>query len=180
MVVRLGHRFVLDLPSNSLRITGLRWLPVICLLLTWGWPQPAEARELRGYALINDDASLQVQGKTVHLFGIYIPDTGRKCRSNIRPVQCASRAALALDFKIQGFVNCFVQEKNRDRSVNAVCYLGRSSFSDGLDLATYLIEHGWALALPDAPFEYHASEKIARHNNRGVWGFSVDSIQNRR
>ncbi len=155
---------------------------IICLIVGLGWllPAAAQGQELHGYALINDDASLQVSGRTVHLYGIHIPDTGRKCRSNIRPVRCASRAALALDFKIQGFVRCFVQEKNRDRSVNAICYLGRSTFSDGLDLATYLIEHGWALALPDGPFEYHASERIARHNNRGVWGFSVDSIQKRR
>ena len=108
--------------------------------------------------------------------------TSRTRDANAAPTsaRCVARAALALDFKIQGFVRCFVQEKNRDRSVNAVCYLGRSTFSDGLDLATYLIEHGWALALPDAPFEYQAAERIARHNNRGVWGFSVDSIQKRR
>ena len=141
---------------------------------------PAAPNKLHGYALVEDDGSLLVERRHVHLYGIYIPDTGRQCRTTIRPVRCASRAALALEFKIQGFVRCFVQDKNPDRSVNAICYLGRSSFSDGLDLAAYLIEHGWAVALPDAPFEYHAMEKIARHNSRGVWGFSVDSIQRRR
>jgi endonuclease YncB( thermonuclease family) len=135
------------------------------------------ASELHSYALVQDDASLLVRGKTVHLYGVHIPPTERKCRSNIRPVRCASRAALALDFKVQGFVHCFVRGANPDRSLNAVCYVDRSSFDEGVDLAAYLIEHGWALALPEAPFEYQALEKIARHNNRGVWGFSVDTAR---
>ena len=137
----------------------------------------ATARELYSYALVQDDASLLIRGKTVRLYGVYIPPTGRKCRANIRPVRCASRTALALDFKVQGFVRCFVQNENKDRSLNAVCYVDRSSFDQGVDLAEYLIERGWALALPDAPFEYHALEKIARHNGRGVWGFNVDNIR---
>ena len=137
----------------------------------------AGARELHSYALVQDDASLLIRGKTVHLYGIHIPPTDRKCRANIRPVRCASRAALALDFKVQGFVHCFVQSKNKDRSLNAVCYVDRSSFDQGVDLAAYLLEQGWALALPNAPFEYQALEKIARHNGRGVWGFNVDDIR---
>ena len=80
---------------------------VICLIALGGWlPLAAVAQELHGYALINDDASLQVERRKVHLYGIHIPDTGRNGRSNSRPVRCASRAALALDFKIQGFVRC--------------------------------------------------------------------------
>lgn len=147
-------------------------LLVLCLVSTI-----AAARELHSYALVQDDASLLIRGKIVRLYGVHIPPTGRKCRANIRPVRCASRAALALDFKVQGFVRCFVQSENDDRSLNAVCYVDRSSFDQGVDLAEYLIERGWALALPGAPFEYHALEKIARHNGRGVWGFNVDDIR---
>ena len=31
-----------------------------------------------------------------------------------------------------------------------------------------------ALALPDAPFDYQAVEKIPRHRGIGVWGFPID------
>ena len=48
-----------------------------------------------------------------------------------------------------------------------------------LVLGAYLIGEGLALALPNAPFAYHAEEKIARANGRGVWGFQVDSIRRR-
>ena len=42
------------------------------------------------------------------------------------------------------------------------------------------IEDVRALALPDAPFEYHALEKIARHRGLGVWGMPADRILFRR
>jgi endonuclease YncB( thermonuclease family) len=120
-----------------------------------------------------------VGNRKVQLYGIYIPPTGNHCRTFFSPPVCGSRAALALDFKIQGFVHCKQRYVNRDRSVTAVCYVNHTHFSEGDDLAAYLIQQGWALALPDAPFEYHALEKIARAQSAGIWGFTVDGIQRR-
>jgi endonuclease YncB( thermonuclease family) len=137
----------------------------------------ASAQELQSYALVQDDASLIVKRHRIHLYGIYLPDSGRDCRTQIRPARCATRAALALDFKIQGFVTCFPQTENQDGSLNAVCYAGRTPFREGEDLGAYLIEQGWALALPNAPFEYHALERIARHADRGVWGVTVNTFK---
>jgi endonuclease YncB( thermonuclease family) len=145
----------------------------IVLVLVTG---AAEARELHSYALVQDDASLLIEGKRVHLYGIYLPDTGRNCNTTIRPVRCGSRGVLALEFKIQGFVHCYPKIRNPDNSMQGVCYVNRGPFDEGEDLAAYLLERGWAVALPNAPFEYHALERIARHNARGVWGFTVDSI----
>lgn len=131
---------------------------------------PPAAAEIRSYAFVQPDASLKIRGKIVRLHGIHIPPTGRTCRTFLRPVQCAPRAALALDFKIQGFVRCKEVSRLRDRSIVAVCTTG------GEDLAAYLLTEGWALALPGAPFDYQALEEIARAHHRGVWGFQVDSI----
>jgi len=127
-----------------------------------GW-----AKELHSYAIVQGDASLLIRNTQVHLYGIHIPDTGNSCRTSIRPIKCMSRAALALDFKIQGFVRCELIEHYSDGSVGGQCFT-----HDDEDLGAYLIERGWALALPEAPFEYQAAERIARHNNKGVWGFT--------
>ena len=135
------------------------------------------ARELHSYASVQDDGSLKIKGHQVHLYGIYLPETTRQCRTNIRPTRCASRGVLALDFKVQGFVRCYPETENDDGSLNAICYVGRGRFDEGEDLGAYLIQNGWAMALPGAPFEYHAMERIARHNNRGVWGFTVDRFK---
>lgn len=137
----------------------------------------AMAWELHSYARVQDDGSLKIEGHQVHLYGIYLADNSRHCRKRIRPIRCGPRSVLALDFKVQGFVRCYPRTENDDGSLNAICYVGRSTFEEGEDLGAYLIENGWAMALPDAPFEYHALERIARHNDRGVWGFTVDSFR---
>ncbi len=136
--------------------------------------------DVHSYAFVQDDGSLVIRGKTYRLSGIYIPKTNYQCRTFETPVRCAPRAALALDFKIQGFVTCTKLGRNRDGSIDAVCYVDKTSFSDGEDLAAYMLRNGWAVALPHAPYEYHAMEKIARHNDRGVWGFQVDSVVDRK
>lgn len=144
----------------------------LCLLLL-----PLSALgDLHSYALVNDDGTIQVRGRTVHLYGIYIPETNYNCQTFIRPVQCGQRAALALKLKIQGFVRCEEISRNKDRSINAICRVDVSSFSEGEDLAAYLLRRGWAVALPDAPFEYSVLERIARKQSVGVWGFPVDNI----
>jgi endonuclease YncB( thermonuclease family) len=145
---------------------------VLVMVVLMAGAAAVPAREIVSYAFVQDDGTLVVRGKTIHLFGIYVPPTGRTCRTYIRPVQCGSRAALALKFKIgANFVHCDMVHQNEDGSLTAVCRV------DGEDLSAYLLSYGWAVALPDAPIEYKALEKIARHKDLGVWGFYGDVIQ---
>ena len=126
------------------------------------------------YAFVNEDGTLRIKRKTIHLYGIHIPETGNHCRTNISPTVCGSRAALALDFKIQSFVRCEIMEENDDGSLVGWCRVGASKFDTGTDLSAYLLERGWAVALPDAPIEYQALEKIARSRQIGYWGIPID------
>ncbi|UCB56071.1 MAG: thermonuclease family protein [Thiotrichales bacterium] len=135
-----------------------------------------QAREISSYAFVNDDGTLRIKRKTIHLYGIHIPETGNHCRTNISPTICGSRASLALEFKIQGFVRCEIVEENNDGSLVGWCRVNASNFSEGTDLSAYLLERGWAVALPDGPVEYQALEKIAYRRGVGVWGFSVDGF----
>lgn len=132
------------------------------------------APEISSYVFVQRDGTLRMDGRTIHLYGIHIPATEEACRTNERPVRCSSRAALALEFKIRGFVRCTPVERNPDASLTAVCR------ADGDDLSAYLLERGWALALPDAPFEYVALERIARERKVGVWGFAVERVPPRK
>jgi len=138
-------------------------LAIFCV----GWFELAHG--VSSYALVQDDASMRIDGRTYRLYGIYVPPTDQSCREFERPMKCSTRAALALDFKIgANFVRCEPRSKNEDGSINAFCTV------NGEDLAAYLLERGWALATPDAPFEYQALEKIARSRGLGVWGFPVE------
>jgi endonuclease YncB( thermonuclease family) len=151
-------------------------LPLGATLLLLLAAANVQARELIGHAIVQSDASLLIKGEVVRLDGIYVPPTNRECRAWIQPVRCDSRAALALDFKVKGFIQCFPTGEYDDDSIAATCYVDRGSFDPGEDLAAYLIERGLALALPDAPFEYQAMEKIARTQGMGVWGYTVDTF----
>jgi len=149
--------------------------PLLALLLALEGPAAA-GTEFEGHAIVRSDGSMLIGNRVVHLYGIYMPPTNRQCRRWISPIRCDQRGVLALDFFVKGFIRCIERARNADGSVQATCWRDRSSFDEGTDLAAYLIERGWALALPGAPFEYHALERIARSHEMGVWGWQVDSV----
>lgn len=137
----------------------------------------AHAADIVSYAIVQDDGSLRVQGKTIRLFGVYMPPTARGCRSDFRPLLCGNRSVRALKTKIRGFVRCDPQTELPDGSLGAVCYVDGNSITEPpVDLGAWLIEQGLAVAGPGAPFEYQTLERIAHVNRRGVWGFQVDQI----
>jgi endonuclease YncB( thermonuclease family) len=134
---------------------------------------PARAQVLESYAIVQEDSSLWIRGRNVRLYGVVVPPAGRICRTSISPVRCGSRAMLALDFRIQGFVRCEVVSRNADRSVDGICT------HDGVDLAAWMVRNGWALTRRDAPDEYVVLERLARARKAGLWGFPVDDVRRR-
>lgn len=128
--------------------------------------------EISSFAFVQEDGSLKVSGYLIRLYGIYIPPTEQACYTFIRPVPCAPRASLALDFKISGeFVHCIPRATNPDGSITASCTAGNE------DLSAWMLQRGWAVALPDAPFEYFTMERIAHSRGIGIWGIPIDSIR---
>jgi endonuclease YncB( thermonuclease family) len=130
--------------------------------------------EISSFAFVQPDATLRVSGETIRLYGIYVPPTDQSCRMFERPIECGTRASLALDFHIGvEFVHCEERVRYQDGSLSALCRVR------GEDLSAWMLQKGWALALPDAPFEYTALEKIARARGLGVWGIPIDVIRKR-
>jgi endonuclease YncB( thermonuclease family) len=158
---------------------NMRNLASICFGFFALWVTPLLAYEISSSARVNDDGTLRINGKTIHLYGLHIPKTNRTCSSNRLPPVCGSRASVALDFKIQGFVRCEIMNRNSDGSLIGWCRVKATYFDEGVDLSAYLLERGWAVALPDAPFEYQTLEKIARTRQFGIWGTPVDRINPR-
>ena len=160
-------------PTERIMFSAMQWphrlllsLLIACLIVA---PFETTRADLKSYAIIRDDGTLRVKGRTIRLFGIHIPPTNRACRRFERPPKCAARAALALDFKKgANFVHCEPKWTNEDGTLTALCRV------KGEDLSAYLLERGWAVALPDAPFEYLTLERIARHRGFGVWGIPID------
>lgn len=155
--------------------TRLRNL-VLAILVAATTPLQAMADgEISGFASMQDDGLLKISGYRIHLYGIYIPATEQTCYTFVRPVPCGSRGSLALNFKIEGdFVHCTQRMRHADDSITASCTLGNE------DLSEWMLQKGWAVALPDAPFHYAALEKIAQSRGIGIWGVPVDIIRRRR
>jgi hypothetical protein len=129
------------------------------------------AQEISSFAFIQPDGSLKLAGQHVHLYGIYIPPTEQSCYTFIRPAPCGPRAVLALEFKISGnFIDCIPRAENADGSIVASCSL------DNEDLSMWMLQRGWAVARPDAPFEYAAQERIAQAKGIGIWGIPIDTF----
>jgi endonuclease YncB( thermonuclease family) len=154
----------------------MRVLLAVLVLMASFAAAPARA-DLESYAVVLDDASMLVRGRLVRLYGLYFPDNRQFCRGNILPARCGNRAAVALDQKISKFVRCEPIVQYDDGSIGAQCWTNYSKFNQGEDLGAYLISMGLALAGPDAPYEYHALERIALARGLGVWGFQADSIR---
>lgn len=139
-----------------------------CLL----WPWAAAHAEISSFAFVQEDGSLRISGYVVRLYGIYIPKTENACHTFISPPMCGPRAALALEFKIGGnFIHCTERTVNPDNSVTASCTLDKE------DLSEWMLRNGWAVALPDAPFEYGVMENLARTRGIGIWGIPVDTFR---
>ena len=144
------------------------WHIFIPLAATLSVAVPVLSANFNSYAFVNDNGTLTMRNKVIRLYGIHIPETSRTCNSQIRPPRCGSRAQRALEVKlISGWPDCERIEVNQDRSITAQCHI------KGTDLSAYLIERGWAVALPDAPIKYQTLERIARSRGIGVWGIAI-------
>jgi endonuclease YncB( thermonuclease family) len=150
----------------------------LAILAVWAavanLPLAAAQSEISSFASVQEDGSLKMSGSLVRLFGIYIPPTDQTCSTFIRPMPCGTRASLALEFKISGaFVHCQPRAMNPDGSITASCTMDRE------DLSVWMLQRGWAVALPDAPFEYRTLEKIAQSRGIGIWGIPVETLRRR-
>ena len=73
----------------------MRCLPLgLCLALAVGSIAVSANADVGSRARVQNDGTLLINGKTVHLFGIYIPTIERTCRTNFLPTKCAPRAVL--------------------------------------------------------------------------------------
>ncbi|MEQ8660207.1 MAG: nuclease-like protein [Gammaproteobacteria bacterium] len=133
-------------------------------------PAGASAAGFSGLASVAADGTLRIRQRTVRLWGVYLPPSAQDCLANLRPPRCGHRIPLLLEQHIAGFVRCTERGRADDGVLLATCHANYSAFDAGDDLAAWLLQQGWALARPEAPFEYHALERIARRTGLGLWG----------
>lgn len=155
----------LRVQKHARRVKEAVLLAAIALAVPGAWA----AEDISSFAFVEPDGSMRIAGNVIRLHGIFIPPTGETCHTFERPLRCGPRAALALEFKVSGdFVHCQPRQHDPDGGIRAVYTAG------GDDLGAWMLERGWAVATPDAPFEYTALERIARARGIGIWGIPVE------
>lgn len=132
-------------------------------------PAPAPVVLISGAARATDGASLNVHGRSVHLFGVRLPPSGDRCAGGATaPRACSevARDALATRLRIDADVSCRVPPGQRSPVAGAVCH-----DVTGVDLGEFLVAQGLALADPSQSYEYVGAESAARASRRGLWNY---------
>ena len=90
------------------------------VMLSTAVTQRANA-EIVSFAFVQPHGTLRVSGGSIRLYGVYVPPTEQSCRTFERPIECGTRASLALDFHIGvEFVHCEAKVRHHDGSLTAL------------------------------------------------------------
>jgi endonuclease YncB( thermonuclease family) len=113
-----------------------------------------------------DGNTLVVEGQRMRLYGIDAFALEQTCLdAHDQPWRCGTAAKAALAELVQGqAVACTVVDDSQDG-----VYVARCTVRDNVDLGTYLVRAGLALADRRAGNDYVAAEQAARAARAGAW-----------
>lgn len=143
----------------------LRPTLTLCLLLL---PLSISAQTITGVASVTDGDSLEIRGTRIRLHGIDAPESRQLCtRPSDQQWRCGQQAALALSDRIgRRSVSCATRDIDRYGRTVAVC------LQDGVDLNSWMVNAGWAVAYRQFSRDYVAAETEARRAGRNIWSGS--------
>ncbi|WP_245323532.1 thermonuclease family protein [Bradyrhizobium stylosanthis] len=129
----------------------------------------ALASDLTGRASVIDGDTLEIHGTRIRLWGIDAPEHDQLCRGDDSLLyRCGAKAANELDRFIGArTVSCSAVDTDRYGRTVATCLVG------GVDLAKWLVAHGYALDWPlYSKGKYGREQKEAESAERGMWAGS--------
>lgn len=130
--------------------------------------QPTTQPTISGRARATDGDTLRIGDHRIRLWGIDAPESSVDCGDE-RPSREA-REALR-DIVGNRVVECVVRETDRHGREVSVCTIR------GRDIATTLVERGWARDWPRYSCgAYAGSEAQARERRRGLWGMQCAAM----
>lgn len=119
---------------------------------------------LVGRVTVVDGDTIQMQGRSIRLWGIDAPEAGQLCAGQHRQWRCGTEAANALqDYIRQYLVACYDKGEDIHGRMLGQCFVGH------IDLNGWLVENGWAFAYRHYTLEYISRESRAKFRKRGVW-----------
>jgi endonuclease YncB( thermonuclease family) len=143
---------------------SLPWFFIVFLVLTASAAQVLVAAETATPAVaIVDGDTLEVNGKTVRLYGIDAPELGQYCLNGSNRYRCGYEAALALTKLVgNGPIECWPTPVDSDDE-------GQICSVDLVDLAEAMLRRGYAIAPPTSFAIYRRAESEAKKSRLGIW-----------
>lgn len=111
-----------------------------------------------------DGDSLEIDGRSVRLFGIDAPEFDQNCQKDGADWRCGQAAKDQLAAMVAGQrVECVGQGTDPHKRLLAICSIG------GDQLNQAMVEQGWALAYRQFSDAYVPAELHARAQGLGIW-----------
>lgn len=129
----------------------------------------AAPKQFQGSARVTGATSLTVGAIPVQLFGVKAPLPGDRCDLAGTPTNCVELAKRRLQerFGRSDQVNCRTPNPQPGMVVAfAICL-----DANGIDLGSYLLNEGLALADTGQSYDYVGAEGVARTLKHGLWKF---------
>ena len=125
---------------------------------------PPQQQTLTGIPKVTDGDTIRIGKTRIRLHGIDAPEQRQTCTAHAQAWNCGEAATDALRDAIAGrVVTCTKRDTDRYGRVVAVCRAA------GVDLNTWMVRQGWAVAYRRYSRDYVADEDMARTGRRGMW-----------
>lgn len=117
-----------------------------------------------GQASVIDGDTIDIHGTRIRLAGIDAPESRQTCETSGSVYRCGQKAALALsDLISTRTVQCEQSGIDRWRRIIARCFVG------DIDLSSWMVSSGWAVAYRKYSSLYVSDEERARNKSVGIW-----------
>ena len=137
----------------------------ILLLLFCDVPLKAEQLKVTGKPHIIDGDTIKILNIKIRLHGIDSPEIKQNCKDSDGILwRCGLDAKQALlDLVYSQIVTCIGSKRDRYKRLIAKCYVNE------LNIESFMVKNGWAIAYRKYSLDYVGEEKIAKNKKVGIW-----------
>lgn len=129
-----------------------------------GTKAPSVQGILTGIPEVIDGDTIRLDGNRIRFHGIDAPEVKQTCTDKGRMWECGKDAKEALSEIIgKQTVSCVRKNTDRFGRIVAIC---RSGY---VDLNSWMVLNGWAVAYRRFGDDYAGDEKIAKDGQKGIW-----------
>jgi endonuclease YncB( thermonuclease family) len=143
---------------------GLKIVVLVVLAVSINGVCAARELFITGVARVIDGDTLEIANQRIRLHGVDAPERSQNCENDGKKFRCGQQAARSLSKKIVGkIIKCEQRDVDRYMRVVAICRVGH------LDLNSWMVRQGWAIAYRQYSRDYLEEESKARLANVGIW-----------